>query len=333
MTAVFQASKEWHPDLSQYQRFVIFFSGGKDSLACALHLLELGIPAERIELHHHLVDGAEGSDLMDWPVTDAYCQAFADHFGFPISYSWRQGGFEREMLRENAPTAPVLVPLSSGGFKKVGGQGPCNTRRMFPQVSADLRVRWCSAYLKVDVGGAWVVANPKFRDGKTLVLTGERAEASRARANYKVFEPYRKDNRNGRPGARRWVDQWRAVHAWSEQEVWDIIKRHRVVPHPSYQLGWGRTSCLLCVFGDDDQWASAHALQPRRVIRISAYEDAFGKTIHRTDKVMDRVARGTPYRMSEEHKAMALSKTWDWPIVTDDWQLPAGAFGKGCGPT
>ena len=43
--------------LQSYDHFVVGFSGGKDSLAAVLHLLELGVPKERIELAHHLVDG------------------------------------------------------------------------------------------------------------------------------------------------------------------------------------------------------------------------------------------------------------------------------------
>ncbi len=64
--------------LDTYATIIVAFSGGKDSVACVLHLLELGVPRERIELWHHDVDGREGSTLMDWPVTRAYCRAFAD---------------------------------------------------------------------------------------------------------------------------------------------------------------------------------------------------------------------------------------------------------------
>lgn len=44
------------PDLGVYRRFVVAFSGGKDSLATRLHLLSLGVPTHAIELHHHDVD-------------------------------------------------------------------------------------------------------------------------------------------------------------------------------------------------------------------------------------------------------------------------------------
>ena len=45
--------------LEEYDKIIVLFSGGKDSLACVLHLLELGVPREKIELWHHDIDGGE----------------------------------------------------------------------------------------------------------------------------------------------------------------------------------------------------------------------------------------------------------------------------------
>ena len=101
------------PDLRSYDHVVLFTSGGKDATACLLHLLEQGVDPARIELHHHEVDG-RGSPFMDWPVTGAYVAAQAVAFGLPLFRSWREGGFEREMLRQDAPTAPLLFETPHG---------------------------------------------------------------------------------------------------------------------------------------------------------------------------------------------------------------------------
>jgi tRNA(Ile)-lysidine synthase TilS/MesJ len=129
-----------------YDRIFLAFSGGKDSIACYLHILDQGIDPKSIELHHHCVDGREGSSLMDWPVTEAYCEAFAKHFGSPIYFSWKERGFEGEMFRENSRTKPIKWQNPDGTISQKGGTGGKeSTRRMFPQVSASLSVRWCSA--------------------------------------------------------------------------------------------------------------------------------------------------------------------------------------------
>jgi len=87
---------------------------------------------------------------MDWPCTTAYCQAVARALDVPLYLSWREGGFLREMLRDGTPTAPICFQTPDGTMQRAGGAGQPGTRLRFPQVSADLSQRWCSAYLKID---------------------------------------------------------------------------------------------------------------------------------------------------------------------------------------
>lgn len=319
-------------DLSSYERFIVLMSGGKDSVALLLVLLELGVPREKIEIHHHLVDGKEGPLFMDWPVTESYVQALGDAFGIPVTYSWRIGGFLAEMERNDQPTAPCLVPDQFGGYEAIGGSGPLGTRKRFPQVSADLKTRWCSAALKIGPFAAYVNNHPKFNDGRTLVMSGERAEESPTRAHYQVFEPHRCDNRHGKRVV-RYVDHWRAVHAWSETAVWNLIRKYKVTPHACYYLGWGRSSCRLCLFGSKHQWATARLIAPEQFAQVAAKEREYKVTIHRKDSVETRADAGTPYTVDPYWVEVANSTTYNRPIFMDPWVLPAGAFGEGCGPT
>lgn len=324
-----QAAQE--PNLGDYDRIIVAFSGGKDGLAAILDLLDRGVEPSRIHLHHHLVDG-DDSELMDWPVTEAYCKAVAKALGMEISFSFKVGGFEREMNRRDAPTAPCNVPCGTGR-KLVGGSGPNGTREKFPQVSADLSVRFCSSYTKIGVFDAWVKNDPQFLLGKTLVITGERAQESPSRAKYKAFEPHRADNRCGRR-VKRYVDHWRSVHAWTEEQVWAIIKRYRILPHVSYMMGFGRCSCRGCIFANKDQWATVKVIAPQQFKRIADYERQFGVTIHRTENVETRAAAGTPYPFDPKWIEIANSKEFTLPVFTDDWVLPLGAYGdSSCGPS
>jgi 3'-phosphoadenosine 5'-phosphosulfate sulfotransferase (PAPS reductase)/FAD synthetase len=189
---------------------------------------------------------------MDWPVTRSYCRAFAAAFRLPIFFSWKVGGFEREMCRNNARTAPTRFETLNGVLEVGGTGGKLGTRELFPQVSPDLKVRWCSSYLKIDVCAAAIRNDPRFTCSTVLVVSGERAEESPSRAKYQTFEVDRADARG--PVHRRHVDRWRPVHAWTEGDVWATLERHRVTPHPAYRLGWGRVSCSACIFGNPDQW-------------------------------------------------------------------------------
>jgi hypothetical protein len=270
---------------------------------------------------------------MDWPVTRAYCKAVADAFVIPIYFSWKVGGFEGEMLRENALTKPTKFECPGGKVKQVGGKrGKRNTRRKFPQVSADLSVRYCSAYLKCDVCSAAIRGQRRFVGKRTLVVTGERAEESAARAKYKTFEPDRADNRTGRQSPRH-VDHWRPIHAWKETLVWGIIERYSVRVHPCYYLGWGRCSCSACIFGSAHQFASLNKVMPQQVKRIAEYEKEFGLTIKRDKSVPQLVEQGTPYEMKPADISVAVRDDYDQSIIMHDWQLPAGAYGESTGPS
>lgn len=315
--------------LAAYDRILIAFSGGKDSLACLLHLLALGVDPARIELHHHDVDG-RGATFMDWPVTSAYVAALADHFGLPLYFSWREGGFRREMERDGAPTAPVLFESPGGPLGRAGGAGPPGVRGRFPQVSADLSVRWCSPALKIDVLAAAIRGQARFEDGRTLVVTGERAEESPARARYRPFEPHRT------ACARRHVDHWRPILAWPEARVWDAIAAASIRPHPAYSLGWSRLSCRCCVFGSPAQWATIRALYPAIFDEIAAREARSGRTIQRAASVVALADRGVPYPAALADPglaALAAADAWTLPVTLRPWRLPAGAFGESAGPS
>jgi len=321
-----------YPDLDGYDHFLVGYSGGKDSTACVLYLLEEGVLPEKIELWHHCIDGREGSGLMDWPVTEDYCRAFADALGLSLFYSWRVGGFEREMLRENQKTAPVRFETLDSTEERGGTGGKLGTRRKFPQVSANLSVRWCSSALKIDVMSIAINNQTRFQGKRTLVITGERAEESAARSKYKTFEPHR-CHRDGR--IKRHVDHWRPIHAWLEADVWAIAERFKVRPHPAYYLGWGRLSCAACIFGSSNQWASLRQVNPGQFDRIAAYEKEFDCTIHRTQTVCERGSLGAPYEAVKDRAliAEALADTYPEQIIVETWELPAGAFGESCGPT
>ena len=321
--------------LDSYGIYFVAFSGGKDSIACVLHLMEMGVPKDRIELHHHCVDGREGSTLMDWPCTEAYCIAFAKSMGLKIYMSWKDGGIEGEMLRENSLTRPTKWQDVDGTIKQKGGTtGKLSTRRMFPQVTASLSQRWCSAYVKIDIGSCVLRNSERFNNQRSLVVTGERAEESSARAKYNTFEPDRADGRVSKK--QRHIDHWRPVHAWSEEEVWAIIKRHHILVHPAYRLGWGRLSCMTCIFGSKNQWASIKKIALRKFERIRDYEQEFGKTIHRTKSVAEQADTGTPYEAIEDEDELvniAMSFEYSEPIRVRRWMLPAGAYAENAGPT
>lgn len=325
--------------LHSYDKYVIAFSGGKDSLAALLFLLDKGVDRSKIEIHHHSIDGHEGSNLMDWACTPAYVKAFAKSLDIPLYFSWREGGMEREMLRENSLTGGVFFQTPDRGLvysPALDREKYYNTRLKFPQVSADLSVRWCSPYAKIMVMEKLLRNDARFAGLRTLVITGERGEESAARLRYKEFEPHKADLRNSKTAPRH-IDHLRPLIQWSEEQVWEIIKKYSINPHPAYHLGWGRVSCQFCIFSGPHQLASARKVSPDRFKKIVAYENQFGVTIKRKETIEACADRGTPYAdMDEKYLQLARSSDYNEPILlpAGEWKLPRGAFSKEtCGPT
>src|SRR4051794_2768928 len=76
--------------LDQYDHLLVSFSGGKDSLALVLDLLERGVHRDRIQLWHQSVDGEVGLDqpFVDWPCTEAYVRAVGTALGIRTFFQW-----------------------------------------------------------------------------------------------------------------------------------------------------------------------------------------------------------------------------------------------------
>jgi 3'-phosphoadenosine 5'-phosphosulfate sulfotransferase (PAPS reductase)/FAD synthetase len=319
--------------LDQYDVIAVCYSGGKDSLAALLHLIDLGVPASKIELHHQDIDG-HGEALMDWPCTPTYVKATGEALGIPVVFSWRDGGFVREMLRDNEPTAGVSYERNGTRISLPTIRASLGTRQKFPQTSADLSVRWCSAALKIDPFARVLNNEPAYQGKKILVVTGERREESSARSKYDEAEEHRCNSRN------HTVHHWRPVIDWNEQQVWEIIERHRVRPHPAYALGWGRTSCLACIFGDENQWASVKSIAESRFRRIADLERGFGTTIKKGQSVEDMTRKGKEFVSDkpEELRRLAMSPdafTAEMFFLPEGevWNVPAGAYKRCGGPS
>lgn len=109
-----------------------------------------------------------------------------------------------------------------------------------------------------------------------LVVSGERRGESAGRSHYNEMEIHRA---NAVKKAHRLVHQWRAVIEYSEADVWAVLRRHLIAPHPCYRAGWNRCSCAMCIFSRPCHWAGIRDLMPQRYAEVSKDEIRLGFTL------------------------------------------------------
>lgn len=378
--------------LEEYDLIVVLISGGKDSVACYLKLIELGVPKEKIEFWHHDIDGGHPTRRMDWKCTQNYVKALADAEGVKLRVSYRVNGFFGELYRIGASEPIEWIDPDTGEIKQCklsSNYLKCRElkeqateemeellkqygyRMKFPAKTGDLSRRWCSAYLKICVAdtvvsnldrlgeleelggkrhkfpakggthsGRWCSGNLKAavqdsvtanleetkHDKKILIVSGERRGESAGRSKYNEMEIHRT---NATAKAHRVVHQWRCCIDYSEKDVWELLKRHHINPHPCYRIGWNRCSCMMCIFSTPRLFAGVKELFPDDYASLRHDEEVLGFTLD-NKKNLDEFIGDTPSCVCRNDKKAIHSiltgefRTED--IYTKNWNYPVGAF-------
>lgn len=335
--------------LEEYDLIAVLLSGGKDSIACYCKLLELGVPKNKIEFWHHDIDGGHPSRRMDWRCTQNYVKSFAEAESIPLRTSWRVNGFFGELYRIGASEPVEWIEPDTGEIRQcrlspnylkcqeIKQQAPedmdgqlrqMGYRMKFPMKTGDLSRRWCSAYLKIMVADT-VMSNLEKtkRNAKILVVSGERRGESAGRSKYNEMEIHRT---NAEKKAHRLVHQWRPVIDYSEKDVWEVLKRHKVNPHPCYRAGWNRCSCAMCIFSTPKLFAGIKELYPEDYELLKQDEKTLGFTLDNKCDLDSFVgnAKSCVYHGDQEalHSLITGDFLQDEVYVTGNWLYPAGAF-------
>ena len=148
------------------------------------------------------------------------------------------------------------------------------------------------------------------------------------------------DNRNGKRRI-RYVDAWRPVHKWNTGDIWEIIKKWKINPHPCYRIGWGRCSCAICIFSTAAQIATLRVIQPIQFNKVLNYEKLFGIPIHYRKRkgiyqniFLDEFADSQSQFNQIDPNLIKLINARDFtePIFVENWKYPIGSFADQTGP-
>lgn len=251
------------PDMEQLiaagALFVANHSGGKDSQAMLIKLLERVPRSQLVVIHASLGE-------VEWEGALEHARAQADAAGLPFLVA-----HARKTLLEMVERRYTVRP---------GPNSSC-----WPSAAN----RQCTSDLKRDPIQREVRAYAKA-NGFTTVVTclGIRAAESPGRAKRAELTL----NKRGCAAGRTWYD-WLPIHGMSTAEVFNTIADAGQKPHWAYAAGNERLSCVFCIMGSARDIANGARHRPDLLAKYLEIERRTGYTMHQSRAPLNElIAKG-----------------------------------------
>lgn len=223
--------------------FVANHSGGKDSQAQLIRLLERVPAAQMIVVHASL-------GPMEWPGAMELARDQAAAAGLPF------------IIAEAKKTLLEMVERRFESRPEVPSWPSASTRQCTSDLKRGPIQREVRRYAKAN--GFKLIVN----------CLGLRAQESPGRAKRKEFSQMGISN-----SVNTWFE-WLPVHDLSTAEVFGIIEQAGQEPHYAYAEGNDRLSCIFCLFGSKGDLRNGRRHHPRLLEQYDAMEKHTGYTMH-----------------------------------------------------
>ncbi|MNO20177.1 hypothetical protein D3C76_99240 [compost metagenome] len=223
--------------------FVANHSGGKDSQAQLIKLLEVIPPAQIVVVHASLGE-------LEWPgaLELARDQAAAAGLAFIVA---KAGKTLFDMVERRFQVRPEVPSWPSASHRQ------CTSDLKRGPIQREVR-----RYAKAN--GFKVIVN----------CLGLRAQESPGRAKRQSYSRMAISN-----SVNTWYE-WLPVHDMSTSEVFETIRAAGQEPHYAYALGNDRLSCVFCLFGSKGDLRNGRRHRPELLQQYDAMEKHTGYTMH-----------------------------------------------------
>lgn len=257
--------------------FAVNHSGGKDSQAMMIRLLEIVPRAQLIVVHADLGN-------VEWQGTQEHARQQAETAGVPFLVARPVKTFFQMVERrfETRPDAPS-----------------------FPSA----KHRQCTSDLKRGPIDREVRRYATANGYKTVVnCVGIRGQESSSRSK---LEPFKASLRNTN-SERAWFD-WLPIFSMRTVDVFLAIEMAGQSPHWAYAAGNERLSCVFCIMGSARDLANGARHNPELLARFVDLEQRTGYTMHMSQRpLLDLVEEGkalldqvAPLTSTESHPICA----------------------------
>ncbi len=279
---------------------IVSLSGGKDSAALLLHLVER-YGAQHLLAHYQVLP-------EDWPETLGYNQRLCASLGVPLVAQQMlyepvgDGTAVRRLAIRDIHQESDVVPLGTTGV--IAGVTDLAFRRRWPPSAAS---RFCTRYFKIELldtwlrqqRTAWIAAAEAASGYNEDGLLVAPAELARVALGERAGESPRRARKA--PASRRlyWqsdyeINNWLPIHGWSRRQVFRCLREHSVEPHPAYREqgltdrqmydvdteGGPRTSCRFCIFATASDLCHQAQMEENTALlqRLRTFEQTTGRT-------------------------------------------------------
>lgn len=240
-------------DFRQFDKILIAVSGGKDSHAMLFLVRDL---ADRQGVPREKLLAMYADTGMEWHNAAEHVQTLCKAAGVELVTVYQM----RPMIEQ------IKWQIDFHG-ETVGFPTP--------------HCRYCTRKNKVDPMDKLV---RKF-SGKVLKVTGERWAESKARSTYTEFVSVPRLN-----SRERTVYGWRPMLAYSEADIWAMVRDTGVPRHVCYEMGCNRLGCAGCIFSKDHELRIEMRENPAIFEALDRLEMESGYTMSMTGKrIRDRV--------------------------------------------
>lgn len=257
------------------KRYVITFSGGKDSLATVIWALK------NLRFDQWDVVFCD----TGWESDETY--AYIDWIEKMIGKKFIRlvtTSFEAKLSQEMIDKVVQIF-----GRRNVFAEMVLSKKR-FPSTKA----RFCTEELKMKTMIDWVLTLPY----DIIIVQGVRSEESEARRNlnkndeyFKFYtEPYRVDKKGKavyhtyrKDEVMEWLDKYtadvyRPILDWTVQQVFDYIFANDFKPNPLYLMGHSRVGCYPCIMCRLAEIKLISENDPKRIRELVEFEKLSGST-------------------------------------------------------
>lgn len=228
--------------------FVINHSGGKDSQAMMIKMLEIIPASQMLVVHASLGD-------VEWKGALELAEKQARDAGVEFIVARAEKSF-LDMVEKRFEDRPGVPSWPSAKYRQ------CTSDLKRNPIERDIR-----RYMKAR--------------GLTLVVscTGIRAAESNSRSK---LSPFKLSEKNSKAG-RSWYE-WCPIFKLSTAEVFATIAAAGQQPHAAYALGNERLSCVFCIMGSKGDLALGAKHNPELFARYVELEERTGYTMHMSQR-------------------------------------------------